>query len=227
MVHDSFARTTWYTVILGTCHFQTNLSYPIILLIILISHKISSPYHWKYLIFSLDPIFLYEIFHCIPIIPWFFHDFSRISHLTSLLEVNPKGGAIALGHPLGATGARQIATLLPELKRQGKKYLGWLGRLGVGQKLMGISFRTKNSRWWIVFFLGWFWSDLAFKWVRGLLDVFLWDGGNRWSISLMYTRKLDLRNASFHMVLLIFGCHHVSLVMGAFFTPCGQMNSMV
>ena len=42
-------------------------------------------------------------------------------------EVNPKSGAIALGHPLGATGARQIATLLPELKRQGKK---WLGRLG-------------------------------------------------------------------------------------------------
>eukprot|EP00438_Fugacium_kawagutii_P012785 Skav211665 [mRNA] locus=scaffold216:25307:30881:+ [translate_table: standard] len=37
------------------------------------------------------------------------------------IEVNPKGGAIALGHPLGATGARQIATLLPELKRQGKK----------------------------------------------------------------------------------------------------------
>lgn len=36
-------------------------------------------------------------------------------------KVNPKGGAIALGHPLGCTGARQIATLLPELKRQGKK----------------------------------------------------------------------------------------------------------
>lgn len=33
-------------------------------------------------------------------------------------KVNPKGGAIALGHPLGATGARQIATLLPELQRQ-------------------------------------------------------------------------------------------------------------
>ena len=32
-------------------------------------------------------------------------------------KVNPKGGAIALGHPLGCTGARQIATLLPELKR--------------------------------------------------------------------------------------------------------------
>ncbi|KAI3643811.1 hypothetical protein MP228_009975 [Amoeboaphelidium protococcarum] len=36
-------------------------------------------------------------------------------------KVNPKGGAIALGHPLGATGARQIATILPELKRTGKK----------------------------------------------------------------------------------------------------------
>ena len=35
--------------------------------------------------------------------------------------VNPKGGAIALGHPLGATGARQLATLLPELERQGKE----------------------------------------------------------------------------------------------------------
>jgi len=36
-------------------------------------------------------------------------------------RVNPKGGAIALGHPLGATGARQLATLLPELKRQGEE----------------------------------------------------------------------------------------------------------
>ena len=34
-------------------------------------------------------------------------------------RVNPKGGAIALGHPLGATGARQLATLLPEMERQG------------------------------------------------------------------------------------------------------------
>ncbi|KAF1812787.1 beta ketoadipyl CoA thiolase, TH2 [Eremomyces bilateralis CBS 781.70] len=37
-------------------------------------------------------------------------------------KVNPKGGAIALGHPLGATGARQLATLLPELERQGKEF---------------------------------------------------------------------------------------------------------
>ncbi|KAF9164763.1 3-ketoacyl-CoA thiolase with broad chain length specificity [Actinomortierella ambigua] len=36
-------------------------------------------------------------------------------------KVNPKGGAIALGHPLGCTGARQVATVLPELKRTDKK----------------------------------------------------------------------------------------------------------
>lgn len=39
-----------------------------------------------------------------------------------LAKVNPNGGAIALGHPLGATGSRQIATLLPEMKRRRAKY---------------------------------------------------------------------------------------------------------
>ena len=32
-------------------------------------------------------------------------------------KVNPCGGAIALGHPLGCTGARQIATILHHLER--------------------------------------------------------------------------------------------------------------
>ena len=36
-------------------------------------------------------------------------------------KVNPRGGAIALGHPLGATGARQLCTLFSELKKTGKK----------------------------------------------------------------------------------------------------------
>merc|ERR1712032_349209 len=44
-----------------------------------------------------------------------------IEHLKIPMEkVNPKGGAIALGHPLGCTGSRQIATLMPELKRTNK-----------------------------------------------------------------------------------------------------------
>jgi acetyl-CoA acyltransferase len=37
-------------------------------------------------------------------------------------RVNVNGGAIALGHPLGATGARQIATALHELERRKGKY---------------------------------------------------------------------------------------------------------
>lgn len=41
-----------------------------------------------------------------------------------LEKVNPKGGAIALGHPLGCTGARQIGTLLHELKRRGPRAYG-------------------------------------------------------------------------------------------------------
>ncbi|XP_071949987.1 3-ketoacyl-CoA thiolase B, peroxisomal-like [Antedon mediterranea] len=39
-------------------------------------------------------------------------------------KLNPLGGAIALGHPLGCTGARQISTLLYELKRRGKRGYG-------------------------------------------------------------------------------------------------------
>ncbi|KYQ92479.1 acetyl-CoA C-acyltransferase [Tieghemostelium lacteum] len=37
-------------------------------------------------------------------------------------KVNPNGGGIALGHPLGCTGARQVATLYNELKRTNGRY---------------------------------------------------------------------------------------------------------
>jgi len=36
--------------------------------------------------------------------------------------VNPNGGAIALGHPLGASGARLVTTALHELERIGGRY---------------------------------------------------------------------------------------------------------
>ncbi|XP_042523258.1 3-ketoacyl-CoA thiolase A, peroxisomal-like [Dipodomys spectabilis] len=39
-------------------------------------------------------------------------------------KVNPLGGAVALGHPLGCTGTRQVVTLLNELKRRGKRAYG-------------------------------------------------------------------------------------------------------
>jgi acetyl-CoA acetyltransferase family protein len=37
-------------------------------------------------------------------------------------DVNPNGGGISLGHPLGATGARVTATLLNELERRRDRY---------------------------------------------------------------------------------------------------------
>ncbi|MBI4411072.1 MAG: acetyl-CoA C-acyltransferase, partial [Deltaproteobacteria bacterium] len=39
-----------------------------------------------------------------------------------LEKVNVNGGAIALGHPLGATGAMLLGTVLDELERQDKRY---------------------------------------------------------------------------------------------------------
>ncbi|GAA0448115.1 acetyl-CoA C-acetyltransferase [Streptomyces sp. NPDC046215] len=41
---------------------------------------------------------------------------------TGLEKINVNGGAIALGHPLGATGAMLLGTLLDELERQDKRY---------------------------------------------------------------------------------------------------------
>ncbi|RMF86119.1 MAG: 3-oxoadipyl-CoA thiolase, partial [Planctomycetota bacterium] len=47
--------------------------------------------------------------------------------------VNPNGGAIALGHPLGCTGARLVTTLLHEmLRRDARRGLATLC-VGVGQ----------------------------------------------------------------------------------------------
>jgi acetyl-CoA acyltransferase len=39
-----------------------------------------------------------------------------------LEKANPNGGAIALGHPLGVSGTRLVATILYELKRRNGRY---------------------------------------------------------------------------------------------------------
>ncbi|PYH30344.1 putative 3-ketoacyl-CoA ketothiolase (Kat1) [Aspergillus neoniger CBS 115656] len=53
-------------------------------------------------------------------------------------KVNPRGGAIALGHPLGATGARQICTILSEARRTKKKVLVTSMCIGTGQGMAGL-----------------------------------------------------------------------------------------
>ena len=53
-------------------------------------------------------------------------------------KVNPLGGAIALGHPLGATGAVRVATLLHGLKRRKLKYGMVTMCIGTGMGAAGI-----------------------------------------------------------------------------------------
>ncbi len=48
-------------------------------------------------------------------------------------QVNPNGGAIALGHPLGASGARLVTTALYQLQRGGGRYALATMCIGVGQ----------------------------------------------------------------------------------------------
>jgi len=47
--------------------------------------------------------------------------------------VNPNGGAIAIGHPLGMSGARLVVTLVHELRRRGERYGAATLCVGVGQ----------------------------------------------------------------------------------------------
>jgi acetyl-CoA acetyltransferase family protein len=53
-------------------------------------------------------------------------------------DVNPNGGGISLGHPLGATGARITATLLNELDRRGARYGIASMCVGFGMAIAGV-----------------------------------------------------------------------------------------
>jgi acetyl-CoA acyltransferase len=53
-------------------------------------------------------------------------------------DINPNGGGISLGHPLGATGARMTATLLNELERRGERYGIATMCVGFGMAIAGI-----------------------------------------------------------------------------------------
>jgi acetyl-CoA acyltransferase len=66
----------------------------------------------------------------------------QFMHDTDLQEraedVNPNGGGISLGHPLGATGARITATLVNELERRQARYGIATMCIGFGQALAGV-----------------------------------------------------------------------------------------
>ncbi|BEI84789.1 hypothetical protein CcaverHIS002_0501900 [Cutaneotrichosporon cavernicola] len=60
-------------------------------------------------------------------------------------KLNPNGGAIAIGHPLGATGARQVATGLNEAKRTGAKVVVTSMCAGTGFGVAGVFVNEQGS----------------------------------------------------------------------------------
>ena len=74
-------------------------------------------------------------------------------------RVNPNGGAIALGHPLGCTGAKLTATILRELQRRQARYGlvtmcvgGGMGAAGIFERLGELTaccFFDRCSIWWV------------------------------------------------------------------------------
>ncbi len=67
---------------------------------------------------SIDEIDLFEVNEAFASVPMVWLEESKAD--PSRMNVN--GGAIALGHPLGATGARLTTTLVHELVRRGARY---------------------------------------------------------------------------------------------------------
>jgi 3-oxoadipyl-CoA thiolase len=73
-------------------------------------------------IVELNEAFAAQVLACVALMPEF-----------DLRKVNPNGGAIALGHPLGCSGARLATTLVHQMKRTGTRYGLATMCVGVGQ----------------------------------------------------------------------------------------------
>ncbi len=73
-------------------------------------------------IVELNEAFAAQVLTCVAEMPEF-----------DLKRMNPNGGAIALGHPLGCSGARLVTTLVHEMKRTGTRYGLATMCIGVGQ----------------------------------------------------------------------------------------------
>lgn len=73
-------------------------------------------------IVELNEAFAAQVLACVAVMPEF-----------DLRKINPNGGAIALGHPLGCSGARLATTLVHQMKRTGTRYGLATMCIGVGQ----------------------------------------------------------------------------------------------
>ncbi|CBX99284.1 hypothetical protein IAQ61_000601 [Plenodomus lingam] len=89
---------------------------------------------------SLDEIDLIEINEAFASMAVYCLETLKIDHA----KLNVRGGAIALGHPLGCTGARQIVTGLSECRRQKKKILLTSMCIGTGMGMAGLFVNEQN-----------------------------------------------------------------------------------
>ncbi|KAI1206014.1 thiolase [Annulohypoxylon truncatum] len=83
---------------------------------------------------TLDDVDVVEINEAFGTMAVYCRDFLKLDWT----KMNPRGGAIALGHPLGATGTRQIVTGLSELRRTKKKILLTSMCIGTGMGMAGL-----------------------------------------------------------------------------------------
>jgi acetyl-CoA C-acetyltransferase len=60
-------------------------------------------------------------------------------------RVNPNGGAIAIGHPLGASGARLALTAIRQLHKSGGRYALVTMCIGVGQGIAAVFERVRTA----------------------------------------------------------------------------------
>ncbi|HKR19759.1 MAG TPA: 3-oxoadipyl-CoA thiolase, partial [Stellaceae bacterium] len=86
-------------------------------------------------VIELNEAFATQVLGCLKLMGLAFDD-SR---------VNPNGGAIAIGHPLGASGARIALTALRELERRGGRYALVTMCIGVGQGVAAIVERLNGK----------------------------------------------------------------------------------
>jgi 3-oxoadipyl-CoA thiolase len=76
----------------------------------------------EFRIVELNEAFAAQVLACVEEMPEF-----------EIAKMNPNGGAIALGHPLGCSGARLVTTLLHQMRRTGTRYGLATMCIGVGQ----------------------------------------------------------------------------------------------
>ena len=89
---------------------------------------------------SLDDIDVIELNEAFASMAVYCKDVLKIDHA----KMNVRGGAIALGHPLGCTGTRQVVTGLSECRRQKKKVLLTTMCIGTGQGMAGLFINEQN-----------------------------------------------------------------------------------